>query len=172
MTMMRPLLVCLLVARFLAVDAVNVLIFLHGTTQFERNTLEFIAMQLGARNHGTATFKGILIPEEPRLVKHKLHMVREMTLKDMAPENLYQPLVEIGNEIPWRREQDQIDHQLPYWRAYNHSCDLILNSNLMDKLKKEKFDVAVVYAGNPCQLAIVHALAMPFIYFDLTGSSF
>lgn len=169
--MIRSLLLCLLLSN-VAVNAVNVLIFLHGTTQFERSSLEFLAMNLGARHHGTASFKGIIIPEEPRLVKPKLHMVREMTLKNMAPEELYDPIVKIGNEIPWRRDQDQIDHQLPYWRAYNHSCNLILNSNLMDKLKKEKFDVAVVYAGNPCNLAIVHALAMPFIYFDLTGRSF
>uniref|UniRef100_A0A914UPS5 glucuronosyltransferase n=1 Tax=Plectus sambesii TaxID=2011161 RepID=A0A914UPS5_9BILA len=168
--MIRPLLVCLFVP-YMAVNAVNVLVFLHGTTQFERSSLEYLAMQLGARHHGTASFKGILIPEEPRLVKPKLHMVREMTLKDMATTELYEPLVEIGNEIPWRVDQDQIDHQLPYWRAYNHSCNLILNSNLMDKLKKEKFDVAIVYAGNPCNLAIVHALAMPFIYYDLTGFS-
>ncbi|KAK6013991.1 hypothetical protein OSTOST_20664 [Ostertagia ostertagi] len=37
----------------------------------------------------------------------------------------------------------------------------MLNSNLMDTLKKESIDVAIVYAGNPCQLAITHVLAIP-----------
>ncbi|KAK6045899.1 hypothetical protein COOONC_16596 [Cooperia oncophora] len=47
----------------------------------------------------------------------------------------------------------------------------MLNSNLMDTLKKENIDVAIVYAGNPCQLAITRVLAIPVIYFDLEGLS-
>lgn len=45
----------------------------------------------------------------------------------------------------------------------------MLNSDLLDNLKSENIDVAIVYNGNPCQLAIVHALHIPFIYFDLEG---
>ena len=45
----------------------------------------------------------------------------------------------------------------------------MLNSNLMDTLKKDQIDVAIVYSGNPCQLAIMHVLGIPFIYFDLEG---
>ena len=41
----------------------------------------------------------------------------------------------------------------------------------MDTLKKDKLDVAIIYAGNPCQLAIVHVLGIPFIYYDLNGIS-
>lgn len=39
----------------------------------------------------------------------------------------------------------------------------------METLKRDQVEVAVVYSGNPCQLAFVHALGIPFIYFDLDG---
>lgn len=39
----------------------------------------------------------------------------------------------------------------------------------MKVIARDNIDVAIVYAGNPCQLAIVHALGIPFIYFDLNG---
>jgi hypothetical protein len=39
----------------------------------------------------------------------------------------------------------------------------------METLKRDQIEVAVVYSGNPCQLALVHALSIPFIYFDLDG---
>lgn len=39
----------------------------------------------------------------------------------------------------------------------------------MDTLKKDNIDIAIVYAGNPCQLAILHTLQIPFIYFDVEG---
>lgn len=39
----------------------------------------------------------------------------------------------------------------------------------MDSLKKDKIDVALVYAGNPCQLAVMHVMGIPFIYVDLQG---
>jgi hypothetical protein len=155
-----------------ATSAVNVLIFLVGTTQFERATLEYLAQQLALRHHNVATVKPILIPEEARLVRPKLHLVRELTLKSLATKTMSDQLIRIGNEIPWRRQYSIDDHLRPYWRAYNHSCALMLNSNLMDKLKVDSFDVAIVYAGNPCQLAIVHALALPFIYLDLDGKQY
>uniref|UniRef100_A0AC34FTY7 Glucuronosyltransferase n=1 Tax=Panagrolaimus sp. ES5 TaxID=591445 RepID=A0AC34FTY7_9BILA len=47
----------------------------------------------------------------------------------------------------------------------------MLNSNLMDTLKKDKIDVGIVYAGNPCQYAILHVLGIPFIYYDVDGFS-
>lgn len=45
----------------------------------------------------------------------------------------------------------------------------LLNSNLMDTLKRDQIEVAIVYSGNPCQLAFVHALGIPFIYYDMEG---
>lgn len=63
----------------------TVLIFLLGTTSFERNTLEYLAVQLAMRNHRTITVKPILIPEEPRLITPKLHFVHEKTLKNLLP---------------------------------------------------------------------------------------
>jgi hypothetical protein len=39
----------------------------------------------------------------------------------------------------------------------------------METMKRDQVEVAVVYSGNPCQLAFVHALGLPFIYFDLDG---
>lgn len=46
-----------------------------------------------------------------------------------------------------------------------------LNSDLLDNLRREQIDTAIVYSGNPCQLALVHVLGIPFIYFDLDGKS-
>ncbi|KIH53783.1 hypothetical protein ANCDUO_16077 [Ancylostoma duodenale] len=45
----------------------------------------------------------------------------------------------------------------------------MINSNLIDTLQKDALDVAIVYSGNPCQLAIAHVLAVPVIYYDLEG---
>lgn len=46
----------------------------------------------------------------------------------------------------------------------------MINSNLIDTLRKDALDVAIVYSGNPCQLAIAHVLAVPIIYYDLEGT--
>uniref|UniRef100_A0A1I8A401 glucuronosyltransferase n=1 Tax=Steinernema glaseri TaxID=37863 RepID=A0A1I8A401_9BILA len=159
----------LLLSLVQAVFSLNVLLFLIGTTQFERSTFEYLAQQLALRHHNTITVKPILIPEEPRLVKPKLHLVREKTLKNMLPKKLYSPLETVGNDKPWRREYVLEDFYEPYWAAHNHSCHKILNSNLMDTLKKDQIEVAIVYSGNPCQLAIAHVLGIPYIYFDLEG---
>ncbi|CAJ0598410.1 unnamed protein product [Cylicocyclus nassatus] len=47
----------------------------------------------------------------------------------------------------------------------------MINSNLLDTLKEDAIDVAIVYSGNPCQLALAHVLAVPVIYYDLEGLS-
>ncbi|KHJ91376.1 hypothetical protein OESDEN_08761 [Oesophagostomum dentatum] len=47
----------------------------------------------------------------------------------------------------------------------------MINSNLLDTLQKDALDVAIVYSGNPCQLALAHVLAVPVIYYDLEGLS-
>ena len=70
---------------FSTVLSINILIFLLGTNQFERNTFEYLAQQLALRHHSVITVKPVLIPEEPRLVKPKLHLVREKTLKNLLP---------------------------------------------------------------------------------------
>uniref|UniRef100_A0A914RAW0 Glucuronosyltransferase n=1 Tax=Parascaris equorum TaxID=6256 RepID=A0A914RAW0_PAREQ len=70
---------------FSDVNAVNILLFLIGTTHFERGIFEYLAQQLALRNHYVVTVKPILIPEEPRLVKQKLHLVHEKTLKNLLP---------------------------------------------------------------------------------------
>lgn len=46
----------------------------------------------------------------------------------------------------------------------------MINSDLMDNLKKENIDVAIVYVGNPCLLGIVYTLKIPFIFFDVEGN--
>ncbi|TMS36656.1 hypothetical protein L596_003766 [Steinernema carpocapsae] len=163
---LRPFLLLALAQHVLSI---NVLLFLLGTTQFERSTFEYLAQQLALRHHNTITVKPILIPEEPRLVKPKLHMVREKTLKNMLPKTLYAPLKTIGDRMPWQKEYVLEDYLEPYWAAHNHSCHKILNSNLMDTLKKDQVEVAIIYSGNPCQLALVHVLGIPFIYYDLEG---
>ena len=73
-------------ALFQAVLGLNILVFLIGTNQFERHTFEFLAQQLALRHHNVITVKPILIPEEPRLVKPKLHLVKEKTLKNLLPK--------------------------------------------------------------------------------------
>uniref|UniRef100_A0A0N5AEY5 glucuronosyltransferase n=1 Tax=Syphacia muris TaxID=451379 RepID=A0A0N5AEY5_9BILA len=147
-------------------NALTILFFLIGTTQFERSIFEFMAQQLALRNHNTITVKPILIPEEPRLVKPKLHLVREKTLKNLLPKLVF---FVIGSDVPWRKTYEYEAFQLPYYAAHNHSCYKMINSNLMDTLKKDNIDVAIVYSGNPCQLGILQTLQIPFIYFDLEG---
>uniref|UniRef100_A0A9J2PB87 glucuronosyltransferase n=1 Tax=Ascaris lumbricoides TaxID=6252 RepID=A0A9J2PB87_ASCLU len=154
---------------FSEVSAINILLFLIGTTHFERGVFEYLAQQLALRNHYTVTVKPILIPEESRLVKQKLHLVHEKTLNNLLPRHLFEPLEAIGNDFPWRRGYETEQHLFPYYAAHVHACKKMLNSNLMETLKKDQIDVAIVYAGNPCQLAIVHALHIPFIYFDVEG---
>ncbi|PIO56047.1 hypothetical protein TELCIR_22559, partial [Teladorsagia circumcincta] len=151
--------------------SLNILLFLLGTNQYERHTFEFLAQQLALRHHQVTTVKPILIPEEPRLVKPKLHLVKEKTLKNLLPRELSDALQKAGDVIPWKDDYEEEANDEVYWRAYNASCYKMLNSNLMDTLRKESIDVAVVYAGNPCQLAITHVLAIPVIYFDLEGLS-
>uniref|UniRef100_A0A0N4Z9L1 glucuronosyltransferase n=1 Tax=Parastrongyloides trichosuri TaxID=131310 RepID=A0A0N4Z9L1_PARTI len=151
------------------IESVNVLFFLIGTNQFERHIFEYMAQQLALRHHTTVTVKPILIPEEPRLVKHKLHMVKEKVIKNMLPKELYEPLVKIGSDVPWRETYEYETMDEPYWTAHNYSCGKMLNSDLMDIIKKEEIDVAIVYSKNPCQLSLLHVLGIPFIYFDLDG---
>ncbi|KAI6228587.1 Glucuronosyltransferase [Aphelenchoides fujianensis] len=152
-----------------AAHSATVLFFLLGTNAADRHVFEFLAQQVALRHHDTITVKPVLIPEEPRLVKPRLHLVREKMLKNLLPKRLFQPLEEVGSEVPWRKTYELDAYEEPYWRAHNHSCEKMLNSNLMSTLKKDQIEVAVVYGGNPCQLAIVHALGIPFVYFDLEG---
>jgi hypothetical protein len=149
--------------------SINILLFLIGTNQFERNTFEYLAQQLALRHHSVITVKPMLVPEEPRLVKPKLHLVREKTLKNLLPGTLYKPLENVGGEVPWKSTYEVDAFDYPYWKAHNFSCAKMLNSNLMDTLKKDKIDVGIVYAGNPCQIAILHVLGIPFIYYDVDG---
>ncbi|VDM45714.1 unnamed protein product [Toxocara canis] len=149
--------------------AINILLFLIGTTQFERGIFEYLAQQLALRNHKTITVKPVLIPEEARLVKSKLHLVHEKTLNNLLPRRLFKPLEAAGNEVPWKNTYETDEYMYPYYAAHVYACKKMLNSNLMDTLKRDKIDVAIVYSGNPCQLAIVHALHIPFIYFDIEG---
>lgn len=46
-----------------------------------------------------------------------------------------------------------------------------MNSNLVDSLKKESLDLAIVYSGNPCLNALTHLVAVPTIYFDTEGNN-
>ncbi|KIH66772.1 UDP-glucoronosyl and UDP-glucosyl transferase [Ancylostoma duodenale] len=151
--------------------SLNILLFLLGTNQYERNTFEFLAQQLALRHHNVITVKPILIPEEPRLVKPKLHLVREKTLKNLLPKELYENLEKAGDVIPWQTTYEEEAYDEVYWTAHNASCYKMINSNLIDTLQKDALDVAIVYSGNPCQLAIAHVLAVPVIYYDLEGLS-
>ncbi|KAK6744449.1 hypothetical protein RB195_011264 [Necator americanus] len=152
-------------------DSLNILLFLLGTNQYERNIFEFLAQQLALRHHNVITVKPILIPEEPRLVKPKLHLVKEKTLKNMLPKNLYEDLEKAGDVIPWKAGYEEEAYDEVYWKAHNASCYKMINSNLLEVLQKDAPDVAITYSGNPCQLAIAHILAVPVIYYDLEGLS-
>ncbi|KAK6049659.1 hypothetical protein COOONC_12836 [Cooperia oncophora] len=152
--------------------SLNILLFLLGTNQYERNIFEILAQQLALRHHQVTTVKPILIPEEPRLVKPKLHLVKEENTEKFATQQFREmsdALQKAGDVVPWKNDYEEEPHDEVYWRAHNASCYKMLNSNLMDTLKKENIDVAIVYAGNPCQLAITRVLAIPVIYFDLEG---
>lgn len=150
-------------------SAINIIVFLPGTTEYERQPLNKIAQHLVFKNHGLSTFKSILIPEKRYLVKQKIHLARELGLNTGIPKEMYQAIEQLGNEIPWRRNYDTVDYIKPMWKAYANACEPVLNSDLMERMKQDQYDVALVYAGNPCNLAIVHAMAVPFIYFDMWG---
>lgn len=47
----------------------------------------------------------------------------------------------------------------------------MLNSNLLEVLARAQLELAVLYAGNPCQMALAHALGIPFVLVDLEGLS-
>ncbi|KAF8358162.1 ugt-57 [Pristionchus pacificus] len=152
-----------------AAAALNILVFLLGTSQPERATMEHVAQQLALRHHTVVTIKPILIPEEPRLVKQKLHLVREKTMKNLLHKSMFQPLEKAYDVAPWLAGYDYDDFLVPYYAAHNASCSRIINSDLVDGLRKDNLDVALVYAGNPCQLAVAHVLGVPTVYFDLDG---
>ncbi|VDL70730.1 unnamed protein product [Nippostrongylus brasiliensis] len=149
----------------------NILLFLLGTNQNERHTFEFLAQQLALRHHQVTTVKPILIPEEPRLVKPKLHLVKEKTLKNLISKELVDELEKTGDVVPWQEGYVEDTHGEAYWKAHNASCYKMINSNLLDTLKSDNIDVAILYSGNLCQLALCHVLGIPFIYFDLEGLS-
>ncbi|GMT34983.1 hypothetical protein PFISCL1PPCAC_26280, partial [Pristionchus fissidentatus] len=149
--------------------ALNILVWLHGGTQPERATMEQIAQALALRRHNVASVKGILIPEEPRLVKPRLHLVREKTLKNLLPKELYQPLERTYDVSPWQAGYDYDDFQVPHYAAHNASCAKMINSDMIDTLRKDNLDVILVHSGNPCQLAVAHILGVPVIYVDVEG---
>ncbi|CAI2357372.1 unnamed protein product [Caenorhabditis sp. 36 PRJEB53466] len=159
----------LLLSLFQLAAGLNILVFLLGTNQFERNIFEFVAQQLALRHHNVISIKPVLIPEEPRLVKPKLHLVREKVIKNVLSKDLYKPLEDAVPDAAWRADYDYDSYLEPYYRAHNASCYKLLNSNLVDSLKKESLDVAIVYSGNPCLSALTHLVAVPTIYFDTEG---
>ena len=106
-------------------SSVNILIFLIGTNQFERHSFEYLAQQLALRHHTVVTVKPILIPEEPRLVKPKLHLVKEKALKNLLPSKLYKPLENVGADVPWRETYEIDAFDQPYWAAHNYSCEKV-----------------------------------------------
>ncbi|CAB3400887.1 unnamed protein product [Caenorhabditis bovis] len=164
---MRTLL--LFIALINAVTSINILIYLIGTNQFERNSLEFLAQQLALRHHNVITIKPILIPEEPRLVKPKLHLVREKVIKNVLSKEIYQSLEVAIPNVAWKKNYDADSYLNAYYKSHNASCYKLLNSNLIDSLKKESIDLSIVYSGNPCLLAINHLVAIPTIYYDTEG---
>ncbi|KAF1748221.1 hypothetical protein GCK72_024688 [Caenorhabditis remanei] len=164
---MRILLLVLCLVQI--VTSLNILVCLLGTNQFERNIFEFLAQQLALRHHNVISIKPVLIPEEPRLVKPKLHLVREKVIKNVLNKDLFKPLEDAVPNTAWRADYDYDSYLEPYYRAHNASCYKLLNSNLVDSLKKESLDVAIVYSGNPCLNALTHLVAVPTIYFDTEG---
>ncbi|PIC18957.1 hypothetical protein B9Z55_024665 [Caenorhabditis nigoni] len=164
---MRILLLALSLVQI--VTSLNILVFLIGTNQFERNIFEFLAQQLALRHHNVISIKPVLIPEEPRLVKPKLHLVREKVIKNVLSKDLFKPLEDAVPNTAWRADYDYDCYLEPYYRAHNASCYKLLNSNLVDSLKKESLDLAIVYSGNPCLNALTHLVAVPTIYFDTEG---
>lgn len=156
---------------FLSATAINIVVFLPGTTDDERKVLNRLAQELAFRNHHVCAFRAIIIPEQKFLVQPRLHDVRELKLNTNVSRDLYEPVKNLGNDQAiWNVDYDSSDrYMIPIWTAHASACETILDSDLMDRLKDELYDVAVVYAGNPCHLGIVHALAMPFIYYDLQG---
>ncbi|CAD6187583.1 unnamed protein product [Caenorhabditis auriculariae] len=136
-----------------------------------RNIFEFLAQQLALRHHNVITVKPVLIPEEPRLVKPKLHLVREKVIKNTVNRDIYEPLENTVTNAAWNEGYDEEDYLKSYYKAHNASCYKMLNSNLVASLSKESLDVAIIYSGNPCLVALTHLMAVPTVYFDLEGLS-
>jgi hypothetical protein len=109
--------------------SVNFLFFLIGTSQYERNTFEFLAQEMARRGHKVLTVKPILVPEEPRLVKPLLHMVHEKVLKDLLPERLVEPLERVWEDVPWRNDYATEAHLEPHWAAHKFACQRVFKNN-------------------------------------------
>uniref|UniRef100_A0A8R1DQV2 UDP-glucuronosyltransferase n=1 Tax=Caenorhabditis japonica TaxID=281687 RepID=A0A8R1DQV2_CAEJA len=107
--------------------------------------------------------------KEPRLVKPKLHLVREKVIKNVLTKDLYKPLEDAVPNTAWRADYDYENYLEPYYQAHNASCYKLLNSNLVDSLKKESLDLAIVYSGNPCLSALTYLIAVPTVYVDTEG---
>lgn len=45
----------------------------------------------------------------------------------------------------------------------------LLNSNLMETLRRDQLELAFLFLGEPCQLALTHALGIPYLLVDLAG---
>lgn len=143
---MRLILLIFIQLFVIVVDSATVLFFLLGSNAFDRHIFEFLAQQVALRHHNTVTIKPILVPEEPRLVRPRLHMVREKVIKNLLPRfalknphkdynylsnhfsilrEIYQPLEDVGGDVPWRKTYELDAYLEPYWKAHNHSCEKV-----------------------------------------------
>jgi hypothetical protein len=56
-----------------------------------------------------------------------------------------------------------------FGRAHALACQSLIDSDVMVRLREGNYDVALVYAEQPCAAALVRAINVPLIWIDTQG---
>ncbi|VDP17417.1 unnamed protein product [Soboliphyme baturini] len=134
-------------------ESLKVLLFMPEMNDEVLESLNMFAVNLISRNHEVTTFQMVVVPEQ-----------RQPTCSNSV-------LKQLGNRAPWYSDfKEEFDTDL-FYEVHLNVCTRLLHSDTLDRLASVHFDVALVYAGNPCILMLAHALSLPFIYYDKNGFS-
>ncbi|KRX27144.1 UDP-glucuronosyltransferase 2B1, partial [Trichinella nelsoni] len=151
------------------VQSLKIVIFTPDSPNAGREALNKLAQELAFRNHDVFTFRTLLLPEQPYLVVQRPHKVTEFKLQiDLPPEWILH-LRAFGNASIWTTEYGDQKYLHSLWKAQVEACSTTLNSDFLDRLRQITPDVCIIPSDDPCALGIVHALKLPFIYYDSDG---
>ncbi|KRZ79699.1 UDP-glucuronosyltransferase 2B1, partial [Trichinella papuae] len=151
------------------VQSLKIVIFTHDSPNAGREALNKLAQELAFRNHDVFTFRTLLLPEQPYLVVQRPHKVTEFKLQIDLPSEWIVHLRAFGNASIWTTEYGDQKYLHSLWKAQVEACSTTLNSDFLDRLRHITPDVCVIPSDDPCALGIVHALKLPFIYYDSDG---
>ncbi|OUC40706.1 UDP-glucoronosyl and UDP-glucosyl transferase [Trichinella nativa] len=151
------------------VQSLKIIIFTPDSPNAGREALNKLAQELAFRNHDVFTFRTLLLPEQPYLVVQRPHKVTEFKLQIDLPTEWILHLRAFGNASIWTTEYGDQKYLHLLWKAQVEACSTTLNSDFLDRLRQITPDVCIIPSDDPCALGIVHALKLPFIYYDSDG---